>query len=178
MDGEISTCLNGWRNIHLSKKDRGISPCLKGQKLPHGCVFSPNPSVEPQPELAEPKAEPVPPQSVFCLLFMNSLLQGAGLEAGEIPASPFPRWFRVGRLKVPAEHGPGEHPHGWRNQILTCEPFREEEKSTSGTRRLELQPRKCGGVKKGTCEARRGKFHRGGWGQTVTEGTPGFPGLP
>lgn len=130
------------------------------------------------PSWLSPRQSQSPPQSVFCLLFMNSLLQGAGLEAGEIPASPFPRWFRVGRLKVPAEHGPGEHPHGWRNQILTCEPFREEEKSTSGTRRLELQPRKCGGVKKGTCEARKGKFHRGGWGQTVTEGTPGFPGLP
>lgn len=63
---------------------------------------------------------------------MSSLLQGAGLEAGEIPASPFPRWFRVGRLKVPAEHGPGEHPRGWRNQILTCEPSREEEKNHLG----------------------------------------------
>lgn len=87
-------------------------------------------------------------------------------------------WFRVGRLNVPAERGHGEHPHGCTNQTLTPEPFREEEKTTPGTRRLELQLRKCGGVKKGTCEARKRKFPRGGWGQTVTEGTPGFPGLP
>lgn len=53
---------------------------MKGQKLPHGCVFSLNPSVEPQPELAEPEAEPVPP--TVCVLFAVYELLVAGGRAG------------------------------------------------------------------------------------------------
>lgn len=72
--------------------------------------------------------------------------RGRSWRLERFPASPFSCWFRVGR----PNHGHGERPHGWTNQILSPEPFREEEKTTSGTRRrLELQLRKCGGVKKG-----------------------------
>lgn len=39
---------------------------------------------------ASARAEPVPPTiCVLFMLFMNSLLEGAGLEAGEIPCLSF-----------------------------------------------------------------------------------------
>lgn len=70
---------------------------------------------------------------------MNSLLGGGRLE--RFPASPFPLCCRGGRPNIPTEHS-------WRNQILTLEPFREEEKTTSGIGRLELQLRKYNRKKK------------------------------
>lgn len=119
------------------------------------------------PSWLSPRQDQFPPQSVFCLLFMNSLFEGAG-PGGWRDSLPLFFFLLVqGReAEGPSRARPwGERPHGWKNQILTPEPFREEGKTTSGTRRLELQLRKCGGVKKGTCEARKRKFRRGGRGQ-------------
>lgn len=138
MDREISTCLKGQRNLSLSKRTE-ITSRLRflSESRIHRRSLSPS--------RLSPRQNQFPPQSVFCLLFMNLLFEGAG-PGGWRDSLPllFSCWFRVGRPKVPTEHGRGERPHGWRNQILTLEPFREEEKTTAGTRRLELQLRKCG----------------------------------
>lgn len=66
MDREISTCLNVQRNTYLSKKgQRNISLCKRTEITSR--LQIPNPSAEPQPELAEPEAEPIPP--TICVLF-------------------------------------------------------------------------------------------------------------
>lgn len=102
------------------------------------------------PSRLSPRQNQFPPQKICVMFAIYELVVGGGRtwRLERFPASPFPRWFRVGRPSVPAEHSFGERPHGRRNQILTPEPFREEEKTTAGTRRLELQLRKWAGVKK------------------------------